>query len=115
MSNDWQPLSVRQGRREPEGPYEGTPAHLRYAVGEWLRARFGWFRAGGMDDALMGAVASALRIPVQRTYQTGGVSDQLFAAIERDDDLYLDCVDVTLHLSRGAGAASLAEALAAAV
>jgi len=66
-----------------------------------------------MDDALMGAVVAALRIPVQRTYQSGGISDQIFAAIEGDDGLYLDCIDVTLHLAGWASAATLTKALTA--
>ena len=112
MSTDWQPLSVRSGKREPDGPYEGMPIHLQHSVGEWLRGRFGWFKpGGGLNNDLMAQVAASLRIPVQRTYKPGGISDQIFAAIEKDEDLYLDCLDATLHISRGGSANTLSEAL----
>src|SRR5699024_2123426 len=77
-------------------------------VGEWLRGRFGWTSPDGMNDGLMAMVASACRIPVQRTYETGGISDQIFAAIERDEDLYLDCLDATLKVSNGRSSQTLA-------
>jgi len=111
MTAGWQPLSVRQGKRERESPHEGMPPHLRHSVGEWLRGRFGWFNSGGVDDQLMALVANACRIPVQRTYESGGISDQIFAAIERDEDLYLDCIDTTLQITGGSSSAVLSTAL----
>ncbi len=86
------------------------PEHLWYPVGEWLRTRFGWHSSQGMRHDFMAQVASALRIPVTQTHAIGGVSDQIFAAIERDEDLYLDCVDVALFLA-GGGASNLRQAL----
>lgn len=103
MTTGWQPLSVRRGLRDSDGPFEGMPLHLRHPVGEWLRTRFGWTSRDGMNNSLMAQVASACRIPVRRTYETGGISDQIFAAIERNEDLYLDCLDVTLYLARQGG------------
>lgn len=108
----WQPLSVRSGRRSPEEPFEGVPAHMRHSLEEWLRTRFGWHnRGGGMNDQSMATLAASLRIPVNRTYEIGGVSDQLIAALNRDEDLYLDSLDASLHLSRGAGANELGRIL----
>lgn len=113
MTEQWQPLSVRRGKREPDGPYEGMPAHLRHAAGEWLRGQFGWFSSGGMRNTLMADVAMGLRIPVRNTHVAGGISNQIFAAIEQDDDLYLDCLDIALHLNRGSNSEGLARALQA--
>ncbi|MET7772441.1 hypothetical protein [Nocardia sp. NPDC005366] len=48
----------------------------------------------------MATVASTLRIPVKRSYDIGGISGQIIAAINQDDSLYLDCVDVCLHLAK---------------
>lgn len=106
----WRRLSVRSGAREDDGPYEGMPPHLKYPAGEWLRAKFGWFSREGMNDSLMQSVASMIRIPVRRTHDAGGISNQIFNAIEADDDAYLDCLDVTLHLSPSGGR-TLAELL----
>jgi hypothetical protein len=103
MTAGWQPLSVRRGRRDPESPFEGIPPHLQHPVGEWLRGQFGWHDSSGMNDFLMATVASACRIPVRSTYNSGGISEQIFEAIERDEDLYLDCLDVTLHVGGGRG------------
>lgn len=60
-----------------------------------------------MNNRLMAEVASGLRIPVRRTHEIGGISDQIFTAIERDDDLYLDCLDLMLHLGGGHTAGNL--------
>lgn len=111
MTSGWQPLSVRRGKRQPESPHEGMPPHLQHSVGEWLRGQFGWFTAGEMNNTLMARVASACRIPVSRTHAIGGISDQIFAAIEGDEDLYLDVIDVTLHSTGGANAARLSDIL----
>ena len=95
--NNWNRLSVRRGTNKEDGPYEGMPGHLMHPAGEWLRARFGWFSSGGMNDALMGNVASSIRLTVKKSYNAGGISDQIFQAIEADGELFLDCLDATLH------------------
>lgn len=107
----WHSLSVRRGLREPEDPFEGMPPHLQYPVSEWLRGQFGWFSVNGMNHQLMAAVASSCRIPVRHTYDTGGISGQILAAMQRDEDLYMDCVDATLHLAKGNNSSGLREIL----
>jgi hypothetical protein len=52
-----------------------------------------------------------LRIEVSRNPGPGGISDQLFAELLRDEDKYLDCLDLTLHLKRGNDANSLRDTL----
>lgn len=64
-----------------------------------------------MHNGLMAQVASACRIPVMRTHEIGGISNQIFAAIERDEDLYLDCVDATLQVADRPNATGLSTAL----
>lgn len=109
----WQPLSVRRGQRQSDGLYEGVPDHLRLGLEEWLRARFGWHNSGGMDNAFMAQIASALRIPATRTHNIGGISDQIFIALNADDGLYLDCLDACLHLSTSPNASGLRATLEA--
>ena len=106
MTAGWQRLSTRTGSRRPDELYEGVPVHLRHPLEEWIRTRFGWHNRGprGMNDQFMATVASTLRIPVARTHEIGGISSQIFNAINRDEALYLNCVDLCLYLSRsGAG------------
>lgn len=107
VTESWTRLSVRRGIAESDGPYEGVPPHLHHTVGAWLRNRFGWNSQKGMNNILMSEIASGLRIPVVRTHMPGGISDQIFGALETDGDLYLDCLDLTLHLGRGQVASNL--------
>ncbi len=109
--SEWQRLSVRRGTREPETLFEGVPAHLKHPVGEWLRGNFGWFAAQGMNHGLMSTLASSLRLPVTQTHEVGGISNQIFQFIERDQELYLDCVDATLYLTGGRIASRLKQIL----
>lgn len=108
---DWKPLSVRRGRREADGPHEGMPKHLRHPTEDWLKRRFGWYTSGGMDTALMARVASACRIPVRATTELGGIMSQILSQAETDEDLFLDVLDATLHLTRGSGGGALDDAL----
>jgi hypothetical protein len=97
--------------RNPDELYEGVPDHLRRPLEHWIEGLFGWRSPGGMNDQFMATVASALRIPVAQTHQLGGIRSQILAASNRDQDLYLDCVDLCLHLTRGTDLASLKQAL----
>lgn len=83
---------------------------MRHATEIWIRSAFEWFSVSGMNPALMASVATTLRIPVRNTYETGGISDQIFAVINGNDNLYLDCLDLLLSL-RAESASSLREIL----
>lgn len=107
----WQPLSVRTGTKPSSALLEGLPDHLLYPVGQWLRVEFGWKDTTGMRTEIMSALVGALRITVHESYETGGISDQIFSAIERDDDLYLDALDYILHQTRGKRGGTLKEIL----
>lgn len=104
-------LSERTGSREPDGPYEGIPPHLRHPLSEWLRTSFGWSDPNGMYDSLMSSLAAHLRIAVTSTYATGGISDQIFIALNRSDELFLDAIDGMLSLSQGQRSKTLASVL----
>jgi hypothetical protein len=51
---DWQPLSVRKGVRELDGPYEGVPEHLQGTLIPWLEAVLD----GGRQRGLMREIIS---------------------------------------------------------
>ena len=81
---------------------EGVPAHLKYPLDEWLKTEFGWHNSGGggMNNEFMRTLAMVTKIPVNHTYEIGGISDQILGSLARDEDLYLDALDATLHLRR---------------
>jgi hypothetical protein len=100
----WQRLNVRQGRASAEALVEGVPSYLQHSLIEWLRTEFGWHRtsaAGGVNQAFLQTLATATRIPVKQSHEIGGISDQIISAIQRDEDLFLDVLDATLHLKNG--------------
>ena len=50
---EWQPPSVREGTRRPDGPYEGVPVHLRERLKHWLEQACGiWARDPRIDLAV---------------------------------------------------------------
>ena len=83
---EWQPLSVREGRRPPDGPYEGVPVHLKNGLLSWLR-RF---------------IALRKEYPVfgRGSYEPlGSDNPRIFAHIRRWNDDVVVCVQ---NLARSA-------------
>lgn len=111
MMGDWEPLSVRRGKRHRPEPHEGIPDHLTYPIRHWLEGRFGYRKKGGMDRGLMMYVATATGIALTPTHADHQLQDQIIGAGERDHDLYLDVLDAVLHWTEGAGATTLRELL----
>lgn len=104
MSNldDWQRLSVRDGRRKPATLSEGfSPAATRGLV-HWLEGELGYRTAGrGFDfDGLIFSVALVCDIELDPE-QTWEVSllEQLLNPAAEDDELMLDVLDATLAKS----------------
>ena len=93
MGAEWQPLSVRTGKREPDGPYEGVPAHLHGPLANWLDDRLHELDSSG--DRTLNQFAAALRIPLNRTNIARG---QILNAVEADESLFLDAIDLVLRL-----------------
>jgi hypothetical protein len=61
---DWQPLSVREARRELDGPFEGVPDHLVEVLKQWLITEI---RLGGdIRSGLLVQVTAAVRVSVVR-------------------------------------------------
>lgn len=82
----WQPLSVRQGRRQPEGPYEGLPDHLKPHV-------LAWILTGLRSDRNFGRTAA---LELKRSSEKGPVA-AVYSAASEDDDFCLDVLDYLLH------------------
>jgi hypothetical protein len=46
----WRPLSVREGERPDEGPYEGVPRHLYEPLRQWTNSFFGGTSYNSYND-----------------------------------------------------------------
>ena len=94
----WQPLSVRDGKKEPEGPHEGVPPHLDGPLRYWLEQLISERRVP--NDSIASRLTSMLRLPYRRdinypTLTTMHVLDD----IARQEDGLLNAADAALHLA----------------
>jgi hypothetical protein len=93
---DWQPLSVREGRRADDGPFdEGAPAHLVPSLVNWLS---NVLRAiDYQNDTAAEMIALRLRLPATK-------SDYIASLVEagqHDENVLLDAIDMALLLTSG--------------
>ncbi|WP_284529935.1 hypothetical protein [Microbacterium sp. T2.11-28] len=100
--NDWQRLSVRDGRRTPATLSENfSPAATRSLV-YWLEGEMGYRTAGStfdFDRLIMSiALVCDIELNPSRAYEVS-LMRQLLNAASRDDDLMLDVLDATLSKS----------------
>lgn len=100
---DRQPLSVREGRRADDGPFEGAPAHLVPSLVNWLS---NVLRAiDYQNDTAAELIALRLRLPATKSdYITS-----LVEAGQHDENVLLDAIDMQttrhrLKIAASAGA-----------
>lgn len=94
----WQPLSVRTGAREIDGPYEGVPKHLRSTLLSWIRTVLG--DREGFNPSLLDEVIMRTRAPVENAYSSSDMLEDLLLRCSRDQDLCLDVIDACLRFAR---------------
>lgn len=99
MSSDWQPLSVREGQREPDGPFEGVPDHLREGLKQWLITVFGIHNSSSYNPHLISHVAAAVRVSLERNPKRHDFDGRVVELMAVDETTLLDAVDVCLHLT----------------
>lgn len=104
---EWQPLSVREGWKQPSPLREDVTPHLREAVQYWLEGVFGYRSSEGMRVPLMLRVASTTGLPVQRTWNDSDLMKSIFEQCDASPDLYLDVIDALLHFGVGSETGSL--------
>lgn len=90
---DWQRLSVRRGLREPDGPFEGIPDHLRAALREFVGQALTDV-SGGFQGRMIQGFAAHLRINLTPGGSSWDHYEELLRAIDRDENLYLDVLDI---------------------
>lgn len=103
----WQPLSVREGRAEEAGPFEGIPPHLREAIDEWL--------LNTLESRVYGEPETVAEFIALRLQVSG---DPIFTRLtwlrtvaKTDPDKGLDIVDVALLSTKGKTAKALERSL----
>ena len=99
-SEEWRPLSVRRGDREPSPLHEGVPPHLVAPLRYWLQGQFGYRSNGGMRDELMFHVVAAVELHASGAIGRTDLQDWILAACSRSDDAFLDVIDATLRFSQ---------------
>lgn len=103
----WQPLSVREGRVEAPGPFEGIPPHLTKTVDEWLERTLRPSDPYG-PETVAESIALRLQVTGDGRYTR---SIWLRNAAIGDEDKALDIVDAALLMTRGRTASSLKTSL----
>lgn len=92
----WKPLAVRNGEREPDGPFEGIPRHLEGPLKFWLEELL---KAGGrFQESLAVRLSSMLRVSFKRDRLSSITAMHVLAAISGKPDGLLDAADGALHL-----------------
>jgi hypothetical protein len=97
---NWQPLSVREGRKFADRPHEGVPSHLRGPMKYWLERAF-LSDPRGRIPRLAVQVATAARVPYfPLSGATAEVKVQaaVQAIDEQGDEAILDAIDACLQL-----------------
>jgi hypothetical protein len=99
MGLTWQPLSVRDGRAEDEGPFEGVPNHLVEPLCQWVNRYFGGSPGSDADTEHGPQLVAAIRYPVAVEYGRRLTVRDVTWIVRRDArHLLLDVVDAVLHL-----------------
>jgi hypothetical protein len=92
--SEWQPLSIREGRCEPDGPFEGVPPHLVRALSTWLDDVLTW-PDGSWNEPMAEAISIRLRVP---TTPNASYLSSLRAGVAAKEQFLLDAVDYALTL-----------------
>jgi hypothetical protein len=94
----WQPLSVRQGRREPDGPYEGVPSHLRKHLRDWFESVATGYQ-GYPDSQKLNGLALTFRVPLPSGHSPTELAAVVLDRADQDEHLFIDMIDYLLHES----------------
>lgn len=103
---EWQPLSVRRGRRQAREPQEGVPQHLAGPLLAWISGCFRSPYDEWNEDRCRGICLLMGVVPGRAGYQQA-----LLDAAARDEELCLDIVDAVLRGEVGEEASSLKDIL----
>lgn len=88
----WQPLSVRCGLREQDGPFDGIPEHLTKSVLDWFTDTF------DQRDEQSALMVEEICLKLQIRHSSKNFSSRLKMLIHTDQQRFLDAVDYGLYL-----------------
>lgn len=99
----WKPLSVREGRRETTGPYDGVPTHLQPHLLKWLRTAFSspdmYIMEGfSLNDQVLERVVLTLEIHTMSSWGNEQTLEQIFRYCRENEDQFLDVIDLVINL-----------------
>jgi hypothetical protein len=95
----WRPLSVREGERPDEGPYEGVPAHLYQPLRQWTDSFFGGNYNSHSDVHNGPRLVAAAHLPIMPSANGKVTVRDVTSAISAEPGRMLDIVDAALHLA----------------
>lgn len=92
-------MSVREGERPDEAPYEGVPPHLYESLRQWTNNFFGGSYNSYEDVQNGSRLVAAACLPITPSSNGQVTVRDVTAAVSSDPDRMLDVVDAVLHLS----------------
>jgi hypothetical protein len=96
-----QRLSQRIAGAEPDGPFEGVPAHLHHGLVHWWDGVVDTGPGGVFtNEGRIRELAAFLRIGVNQNLNAAELARGLLANAQRDEEFFLDLVDATLDIFR---------------
>lgn len=93
----WERLSVRDGRADDDGPYDGVPGHLYQPVAMWVDRVFGGMPKSYSDTRNGPRLAAAIHWSISPNVSL--TVHNITKSLYRYPDRLLDAVDAVLHLS----------------
>ncbi|WP_422734465.1 hypothetical protein ACN26Y_06470 [Micromonospora sp. WMMD558] len=114
---EWRRLSARRGVSSDDGPYEGTPSHLRASLDHWLKSAMtaitvtAGTRHRTLNGNIIRRVALAVRLPLRSNVPTSTLMADFLHSCHSADDRYLDALDAALYMAPHADASELARIL----
>jgi hypothetical protein len=100
----WRPLSIRDGARPDDGPFEGVPHHLFAPLRDWVNRICGGTPLSLGDVHNGPRLAAAIRVVVVPAHRDRLTVRDVTASMIDTPDLMLDAVDAVFHLGRDFGA-----------
>jgi hypothetical protein len=93
----WRRLSVRAGKRQPRGPYEGIPPHLINPIAIWIRRRFVDPRQTWRNVSELRYVALMNEVIAPPGSDERHLLEQMLDQCVNDPDFCLDLLDSILR------------------
>jgi len=108
----WVPLSMRSGKREESGPFEGFPDHLLRPMLRWFHDKVGYGSVMNPPGAKVTRL-NHLAVRLQIVVDPNDPEPALIDAFQRDHDRMLDGIDMGLLLVSNSWGHSEAQSLEA--